>query len=397
MPIEIGFSASNLASIYGLPVPDKQTSNADDADAFEEDFQEPCKLQETFDHGQYLPRPHESVPYDSNSGACVQAQQHRQAGTMDGLDIWPDAMQKPPYELKKPGTRAVEKWRAAEAARIRRENFMAGSQKAKAEPGASAARQVTGGEVPRNLNEQLAGLTSSMKQVLCHLQGQEFVVAAVPINRQSHAHPSAYDACWDEQHTWSIPPWKNSAATPPRNIAPRSWLQDLPVPPSPPVPPGLQTQKDCNQDWPTVQEGYCMHDGGSLSRCLRDLSSIDSGRVVVVRKINKLGLKAAKILRKHFAQDGRVDFVFAPHSRNSDATTGIYRMRPGKLGFVVMRSAEEAEAIFSRGVEQCIYLTHGDGRQMSGLQLSGQMPVIIQASRFSNHADYREADVGQCQ
>lgn len=97
------------------------------------------------------------------------------------------------------------------------------------------------------------------------------------------------------------------------------------------------------------------HSGDTLRMHLRSLLQVDSSRVLIVRKINRLGFASPQILREHFSWYGTVENVLVAHSRvkSGGGQAGIVsRLRPSGLGFVVMSKGEEALKILAEGPEQ---------------------------------------------
>lgn len=116
---------------------------------------------------------------------------------------------------------------------------------------------------------------------------------------------------------------------------------------------------------------------------LRVLQNVDSKRVLLVRKINRLGFESPMILRAHFSFYGAVENVLVSHSRvkthplKSTGSTGKYgysRMRPSGLGFIVMSTWEEVERILADGSEQIV----------AGMAISVQNFEHRQAQDFGN-------------
>jgi hypothetical protein len=89
----------------------------------------------------------------------------------------------------------------------------------------------------------------------------------------------------------------------------------------------------------------------SLRTQLRDLAEIDNARVVMVRKINLLGVNCAEPLKKHFSQFGNVERVMAAPTRSKCKKA---RLRPAPLGFIVMKTAAEAKAVLAGGEQQVV-------------------------------------------
>lgn len=90
----------------------------------------------------------------------------------------------------------------------------------------------------------------------------------------------------------------------------------------------------------------------TLRTNLRDLSLLDPSCVLMVRKINRLGIESPKLLEAYFSKFGTVDRVMVSHSRaKSIFGRGAARVRPAGLGFLVMTKAEEVEAVLAAGPE----------------------------------------------
>mmetsp|Transcript_21148 Transcript_21148/g.58638 ORF Transcript_21148/g.58638 Transcript_21148/m.58638 type:complete len:569 (-) Transcript_21148:271-1977(-) len=103
------------------------------------------------------------------------------------------------------------------------------------------------------------------------------------------------------------------------------------------------------------------HTGETLRMHLRSLIKIDSGRILIVRKINRLGFSSPELLEKHYTWYGTVERVLVAHSRVKSSSVAVQagsnltsRLRPSGLGFVVMSKPEEAEAILAEGPEQIV-------------------------------------------
>jgi len=87
---------------------------------------------------------------------------------------------------------------------------------------------------------------------------------------------------------------------------------------------------------------------------LQQLVDEDPDCLFVVRRISKLGFKACRKLKRHFASYGAVVKVLVAHStaRQPGDVGGDPRRRPSSLGFVHMGSAEAVRAILALGQEQ---------------------------------------------
>lgn len=89
----------------------------------------------------------------------------------------------------------------------------------------------------------------------------------------------------------------------------------------------------------------------SLSTHLRDLAQLEPGRALMVRKINHLSDDRLSLLKAHFSQFGTVDRVMASPTRSGGK---LGRLRPATLGFVIMGSTAEAQAVLAHGTDHVI-------------------------------------------
>lgn len=92
--------------------------------------------------------------------------------------------------------------------------------------------------------------------------------------------------------------------------------------------------------------------GDSLRDNLLALASIDQSRVVMIRKINRIGLNSANVLEAHYSNFGGIERVMVSHCLQN--RTGFKRLRPAALGFLVMDKAEDAKAIMDAGEVQTV-------------------------------------------
>lgn len=88
--------------------------------------------------------------------------------------------------------------------------------------------------------------------------------------------------------------------------------------------------------------------GFNLSTLLQVLEEVDESCVLTVRKIHKIGLNSAQILRDYFSQFGEVDRVMLLPSRPKASAGSLNtplsasKIRPASMAFVVMRSRQPA-------------------------------------------------------
>lgn len=91
----------------------------------------------------------------------------------------------------------------------------------------------------------------------------------------------------------------------------------------------------------------------TLRTNLRDLSLCEHTHVIMVRKINRLGIDSPALLEAHFSKYGPVQRVMVSHSRAKSifGRAGAARVRPAGLGFLIMSRAEDVDAILASGPE----------------------------------------------
>jgi len=89
---------------------------------------------------------------------------------------------------------------------------------------------------------------------------------------------------------------------------------------------------------------------GSLREDLMRLREFDADRCLIVRRIKRLGLDSGDLLRVYFEQFGAVSDVLVAHSfERKSPKCRCDRIRPAALGFIVMGTADAAQAAISAG------------------------------------------------
>jgi len=122
------------------------------------------------------------------------------------------------------------------------------------------------------------------------------------------------------------------------------------------VPPGFE-QADAPQAHlganKTTPSGF--EQGATLRTHLEALAHEDPNRILIVRRINRLGFDSPTYLEKKFSEFGAVTRVFVAHSRvKRSEKQPVARVRPAGVGFVLMESPEVALAIASSGQQLMI-------------------------------------------
>eukprot|EP00411_Alexandrium_monilatum_P022953 CAMPEP_0175224486 /NCGR_PEP_ID=MMETSP0093-20121207/21874_1 /TAXON_ID=311494 /ORGANISM="Alexandrium monilatum, Strain CCMP3105" /LENGTH=507 /DNA_ID=CAMNT_0016518125 /DNA_START=27 /DNA_END=1551 /DNA_ORIENTATION=+ len=154
---------------------------------------------------------------------------------------------------------------------------------------------------------------------------------------------------------------RHNSAHPAR--APLAPRRSTPAAHMPTAPPGLKgslhNQQSMAARAAADAEGFSsQHTGETLRMHLRSLIEVDSGRILIVRKINRLGFASPELLKQHYSWYGNVERVLVAHSRVKSSVFAAMkyasRLRPSGLGFIVMSKIDEAEAILAMGQEQIV-------------------------------------------
>lgn len=113
---------------------------------------------------------------------------------------------------------------------------------------------------------------------------------------------------------------------------------------------------------------------------LQELQDTPPANVFIVRKINRLGFNSPGLLKDHFARRGSVQSVLVAHSNvHCPARRSTTRLRPAAMGFVVMATQEEAEAVLVEGEEHFV----------------GGVPIIVQPYKRRLHPAGQPLDVAE--
>merc|ERR1719310_1050212 len=105
---------------------------------------------------------------------------------------------------------------------------------------------------------------------------------------------------------------------------------------------------------------------------LNALNDEDPAKVLMLRKINRLGFDSISILKAHYEQYGVVSKVLVSNSHEKQPGQN-YRLRPSGIGFVLFEHAEDAMKALAAGTSQVV-----DGRE-----------VFVSAFESKQHRDSR--------
>merc|ERR550514_2002515 len=132
------------------------------------------------------------------------------------------------------------------------------------------------------------------------------------------------------------------------------------LPPGLPAPELPKVEKPSWMGWSKETVEACpefvpLAGNGSLRHDLEMLRERNPERVIIVRKIKKLGFESPALLTEYFLQYGEVAEVLVAHSHVKPTPKRPNgRVRPAALGFVVMGSEEAAQSALQAGVVQAI-------------------------------------------
>jgi hypothetical protein len=159
--------------------------------------------------------------------------------------------------------------------------------------------------------------------------------------------------------------------------------------------PALDTPSPCpKESIPSANNTPSTPDGEqalTLSTSLQLLAKEDPSTLLIVRRINKLGFKAVRALKRHFSAYGAVERVLVAHSitrKKGDMQTHL-RRRPSSLGFVQMVDAEAVIAALDGGSEQeinganiCVQKFERQNMQLQEADEQMQEAVTLDFDRF---------------
>eukprot|EP00746_Dinoflagellata_sp_MGD_P042803 gnl/MRDRNA2_/MRDRNA2_203777_c0_seq1.p1 gnl/MRDRNA2_/MRDRNA2_203777_c0~~gnl/MRDRNA2_/MRDRNA2_203777_c0_seq1.p1 ORF type:complete len:340 (+),score=73.62 gnl/MRDRNA2_/MRDRNA2_203777_c0_seq1:255-1274(+) len=95
--------------------------------------------------------------------------------------------------------------------------------------------------------------------------------------------------------------------------------------------------------------------GETLRMHLQSLQDEDPKNVLILRKINKLGFESPDLLETYFSEFGDVKRVLVAHSRVKPSNRrSRSRVRPAGLGFVVMASRADIDAVLCLGEQHVV-------------------------------------------
>jgi hypothetical protein len=104
---------------------------------------------------------------------------------------------------------------------------------------------------------------------------------------------------------------------------------------------------------------------------LNELEKEDPNKILILRRINRLGFKSGEILKEHYERYGEVRKVLLSnaHTRNDDTPYQV-RLRPSGIGYVLFERAEDAERALLEGEKQVVAGVEIFARAFQGKQPS---------------------------
>jgi hypothetical protein len=216
-------------------------------------------------------------------------------------------------------------------------------QRVKAMDDILASTQQANGDVPY---DHFSGLTCRMCQVQVYAEQQQLLAELQQL---------PYDPC-SVRRDFSHPPTMAQ-----NQLQHRLMSRGAQSPLASPMPPGKMLASDSPKatqkaaaDRSKAALGASARRVQTLSTSLQLLSNEDPDCLFIVRRINKLGFKAVRTLKRHFSAQGPVAKVLLAHStvRQHGDPTCHARRRPSSLGFVQMANAESVIKVLALGAEQ---------------------------------------------
>jgi len=142
------------------------------------------------------------------------------------------------------------------------------------------------------------------------------------------------------------------------------WAREQPMT-QPPVASFSQKVQDFNQDvmpCDDSEQGSRKHLRRRKRTCvlrlathLNQLEDEDPSKVIIVRKINRLGFDSANILKEHYASIGAVSKVLLSNQHERQAGLPFQvRLRPSGIAFLVFETVEGAAKALAQGPTQTV-------------------------------------------
>jgi len=129
--------------------------------------------------------------------------------------------------------------------------------------------------------------------------------------------------------------------------------------PYPPGPYGNNLQLAQSSDW--LPQGSCGRQDRKpalslIATHLNELESDDPDKVIIVRKMNRLGLKSSAILKQHFSRFGVVEKLRLANTHDQKLASSLNaRLRPSGIAFVVFESSVSASQVLAEGETQNVH------------------------------------------
>merc|ERR1719191_417058 len=87
---------------------------------------------------------------------------------------------------------------------------------------------------------------------------------------------------------------------------------------------------------------------------LNELQQEDPGKILIVRKINRLGFDSAEKLKAHFEQYGHVDKVRLSNAHAKQPGNFRSRVRPSGIAFLLFEDSQDATRALDAGESQLV-------------------------------------------
>jgi hypothetical protein len=113
-----------------------------------------------------------------------------------------------------------------------------------------------------------------------------------------------------------------------------------------------QTQPGPNKQARRRKQRMCLL---RIASHLLELENEDPHKVLIVRKIGRLGFDSSRILKEYFERHGAVSKVLLSNEHTKQDKVDIrVRLRPSGIGYVIFENAEAVAAALSEGAQQIV-------------------------------------------
>jgi len=133
---------------------------------------------------------------------------------------------------------------------------------------------------------------------------------------------------------------------------------------------------------------------------LNELQKEDPTKIVIVRKVNRLGFNSADVLKKYFERFGRIAKVRLSNAHSKQPGVGV-RVRPSGIAFLLFEDARDAARVLESGESHSIgcaqVLVRGFERRQGDHLSSADSDEISEGASHDteDNSKHAAADVGR--